>query len=234
MTARKLASVSGTAVVAAIAAYASYEHMRALALAAGQTPGIAAVLPFSVDGMILVASVALVDGRQRKASAWVAFGLGVLASVLANVLAAGPTLTDRCVSAWPSVALLATVEVIARGGSRTVPLAADTSLTVAPVLAPAPVAVASPVYTQPRTAEPAELAPVNRADTTADEATTDSPGTSDKPRRRAPRAEPSNRVKVERAHERSPEASVSELARLARVSESTARRYRPATAVANA
>lgn len=213
MTARKLASVSGTATVAAIAAYASYEHMRALALAAGQTPGIAAVLPFSVDGMILVASVALVDGRQRKASAWVAFGLGVLASMLANVLAAGPTLTDRCVSAWPSVALLATVEVIARGGSRRAPLAAVSSEAVASVLAPA----MAPVYTLP---EVSADAPDGATDTAKS------------PVSKAPRtapAKPSNAVRVARAAERNPGASVSELARLARVSESTARRYRPVT-----
>ncbi len=233
MNARRFASITGTATVAGIAAFASYAHTRALALMAHQPPSIAAVLPFSVDGLMLVASVALVDGRQRKASAWVAFGLGVLASVLANVLAAGPTLTDRCVSAWPSVALLATVEVIARGGSRKVALAADSSVTVAPVLAPASVAVDGAVYTQPHTAEPAGLAPVSRAAQTAVDATTDSPGTSDKPRQRAPRAEPSNRVKVARAHERNPDASVSELARLARVSESTARRYRTAMAVTN-
>ena len=121
MNGRKFASVAGTVTVASIAAYASYEHMRALSLHAGQTPSIAALLPLSVDGLVIVASVAIVDGRQRKGSAWCAFVLGVVVSLVANVLAAGPTLTDRCVSAWPSVALLATVEVIARGGRKAVP-----------------------------------------------------------------------------------------------------------------
>jgi hypothetical protein len=103
MTLRRLASLAGAIVVAAIAALASYSHMRAVALQYGQPELIADLLPISVDGMMAVATVALGDGRRNRWSAWLAFWTGVAASVLANVLAAEPSVVARCISAWPSV-----------------------------------------------------------------------------------------------------------------------------------
>ncbi|MET8832452.1 DUF2637 domain-containing protein [Micromonospora sp. NPDC004540] len=116
MNARRFASLAGTIAVTVIAAIASYDHMRTVALDAGQSPLLAALLPLSVDGMILVATLALGDGRRSKASAWAAFLTGVAASLAANVMAAAPDATARVVSAWPAVALLLTVEVLARAG----------------------------------------------------------------------------------------------------------------------
>jgi hypothetical protein len=40
----------------------------------------------------------------------------VAASVLANVLAAEPSVVARCISAWPAIAFVLVVEVITRGG----------------------------------------------------------------------------------------------------------------------
>lgn len=100
----------------AIAAVASYDHMRELALDDGQPPLLAALLPLSVDGMILVATLALGDGRRSRWSAWLAFLVGVAASLAANVIVARPDAVARVVSAWPAIALLLTVEVLARSG----------------------------------------------------------------------------------------------------------------------
>jgi len=116
MTLRRVASLSGALVVAAIAALASYSHMRGLAVRYGQSELIADLLPVSVDGMMVVATVALGDGRRNRWSAWLAFWAGVAASVIANVLAAEPSGIARCISAWPAVAFLLVVEVITRGG----------------------------------------------------------------------------------------------------------------------
>jgi hypothetical protein len=116
MTLRRLASLAGALTVAAIAALASYSHMRGLALRYGQPEVIADLLPVSVDGMMVVATVALGDGRRYRWSAWVAFWTGVGASVTANVLAAEPSTIARSISAWPAVAFLLVVEVITRGG----------------------------------------------------------------------------------------------------------------------
>jgi hypothetical protein len=131
VNARRFASLAGTTAVTTIAAVASYAHMRDLALTAGQSPLLAALLPISVDGMMLVATVALGDGRRSKWSAWAAFLVGVAASLAANVMAAGPDMTARVVSAWPAVALLLTVEVLARSGR---------APEVDPVAAPVPAA----------------------------------------------------------------------------------------------
>jgi hypothetical protein len=116
MSTRRVASVGSALVVAAIAFLASYAHMRGLALRYGQPPLIAWLLPVSVDGMLVVATIALGDGRRHRWSAWVAFWTGVAASVVANVLAAEPSAIARCISAWPAVAFLLVVEVITRGG----------------------------------------------------------------------------------------------------------------------
>lgn len=117
MNARRVASLAGTVAVTVIAAVASYDHMRELAERAGQPPLLAALLPLSVDGMILVATLALGDGRRSRWSAWLAFVLGVAASLAANVIVAPPDLTARVVSAWPAVALLLTVEILTRAGT---------------------------------------------------------------------------------------------------------------------
>lgn len=116
MNARRLASLAGTVAVTVIAAVASFDHMRVVAERAGQPALLAALLPFSVDGLTLVGALALGDGRRSRLTAWVAFILGVSASLAANVLAAPPGVVARVVSAWPAVALLVLVEVLARSG----------------------------------------------------------------------------------------------------------------------
>jgi hypothetical protein len=74
MTLRRFASLSGALVVAAIAALASYAHMRAVALEYGQPELIANLLPISVDGMMAVAT-----RRARRRAAQPLVGLaGVL------------------------------------------------------------------------------------------------------------------------------------------------------------
>lgn len=121
MNVRRTASIGSALVVAGIAALASYTHMRGLSLHYGQTEAIADLLPISVDGMMVVATIALGDGRRYRWSAWLAFALGVVASVVANVLAAQPSAIARCISAWPAVAFLLVVEVITRRGRAAVP-----------------------------------------------------------------------------------------------------------------
>jgi hypothetical protein len=108
------------AVVAGIAAWSSYRHMVTVALNVGEQPQVAYVLPLSVDGMLVVASVAMVDdrrsGRTVRWSARLAFAVGVLASLAANVSAAHPSIGARIVAAWPALALLLTVELLSRAG----------------------------------------------------------------------------------------------------------------------
>ncbi|MEH1057745.1 DUF2637 domain-containing protein [Micromonospora sp. CPCC 206171] len=145
MNARRFFSLAGTVAVTVIAAVGSYDHMRELALMAGQSPFLATLLPLSVDGMILVATLALGDGRRSRWSAWLAFLVGVAASLAANVIVAEPNAISRVVSAWPAVALLLTVEVLARSGKRqTVPASDQQPLPISDQQPAAPLPLPEP------------------------------------------------------------------------------------------
>lgn len=106
-------------VVAAIAAYASYEHQRSFALAGGADPTSARLWPLSVDGLVVLATVGLLNqsrgGRRRaRVVVWLAFLTGIVVSLAANV-AAAPSLAWQpvLVAGWPPVALLLAVELLA-------------------------------------------------------------------------------------------------------------------------
>ena len=112
--------------VAGVAAVASYEHMRALASVAGED-WRAWLLPVSVDGLAVAASMTMLVRRRAGEPAgvlpWVALLLGLGASLAANVAAAEPTVVGRLVAAWPPVGLLLSYELLlqqtnngARGG----------------------------------------------------------------------------------------------------------------------
>ena len=111
------------AAVAGIAAFSSYSHMVHVALRYGERPEVAYALPFSVDGMLVVASVVMVDdrrqGRPVRMVARLAFTAGVAASIAANIAAAHPQPGARLVAAWPALALLLVVEMLARPARRT-------------------------------------------------------------------------------------------------------------------
>jgi Protein of unknown function (DUF2637) len=120
MNGPRLARNASAAVVAGIAAWSSYSHMVHVALRFGERPEVAWLLPFSVDGMLVVASVAMVDdkrsGRRVRPMARIAFAAGVAASIAANIAAAQPTWGARVVAAWPALALLLVVELLSRSG----------------------------------------------------------------------------------------------------------------------
>jgi hypothetical protein len=108
--------VTTTAVVAVagVAAIASYEHMRALASVAGED-WRAWLLPISVDGLAVAASMTMLVRRRAGEPAgvlpWVALLLGLGASLMANVAAADPTVVGRVVAGWPPVGLLLSYEL---------------------------------------------------------------------------------------------------------------------------
>ena len=122
MNSTRTARNISAAVVASIAAWSSYRHMVHVALHVGEQPSIAWVPPLSVDGLLVVASIAMVDDRQAgrtvRWSARIAFAFGIVASLAANVAAAHPTVGARLVAAWPALALLLTVELLSRSGRR--------------------------------------------------------------------------------------------------------------------
>jgi hypothetical protein len=150
---------SSAGIVASIAGYASYWHMTEVALRAGERAELAHVMPLSVDGMLIVASIAMVDDRSQglRPRRWARIGflVGITASVAANVTAAQPTTLGRMVAAWPALALLLVVEILSSKGriakaakaaaQAVAPLPATPAAVTPPPAVPAPVTILAPV-----------------------------------------------------------------------------------------
>jgi hypothetical protein len=97
--------------LAAFAAIVSYPHIYDLGRAHGQAGTAARLLPLSVDGLIVAASlVMLLEARAGRAApplARVMLGLGVAATIAANIaFGAAYGLTGAAISAWPAVAFI--------------------------------------------------------------------------------------------------------------------------------
>jgi hypothetical protein len=113
------ATVAAVACVGLVAAVLSYRHQFELAAGHGESPLTARLVPFSIDGLLLAGTLAVLDAaRHARGPAWAAritVALGVAMTLWANVvhgLAYGPA--GVVISGWPPVALIAAVEVLAR------------------------------------------------------------------------------------------------------------------------
>lgn len=206
-----LTSRGAAAVVAVVAGYSSWNHIVEVARTAGEDSSVANVLPLSIDGLIVVGTMAMVadkrGGRSPRLSARVALGFGVVATLAANIASAQPTVTARLVAAVPAVAFLIAVEVLARAGRPTAH--------PAPVEAEPPAVVDTPAerITARRELPIIPLAALHSA--TSAEA---------KPARKASRLSSEQRVIA--AHRRTPTAKDAELAARLKISERTVQRYR--------
>lgn len=201
------ASRATTGMVAGVAGFSSYQHIVEVAHRAGEHAAVAAVLPLSIDGLIVVGTMAMVEdkraGRRPRLSARVALGFGVVATLAANIASAQPHLMARMVAAVPAVAFLITVEVLARSGRIR---EAELSTVVSP-----PVSAKPPANDLPGPIEPLPQ-PVDRVSTPA------------VPVRKP---QPSSRERVEKAHRRTPAATNDQLADRLNLSTKTVQRWRP-------
>jgi Protein of unknown function (DUF2637) len=104
--------------LAAIAAVVSYRHMHTLTLAHGESRWTAALIPLSVDGMIVASSMTLLaDSRLGQTGGllpWTLLAAGSTASLAANLAVAEPTSYGRLIAAWPSFALIGAYELLMR------------------------------------------------------------------------------------------------------------------------
>jgi Protein of unknown function (DUF2637) len=113
----RITTALSVATVAAVAAVISYRHAYELVSTHGETGLTARLLPFTVDGLILAASMLILDGNRRHQSApplarW-CLGAGILATIGANLahgLGHGPI--GALVSAWPALALAGSFELL--------------------------------------------------------------------------------------------------------------------------
>jgi hypothetical protein len=110
-------TVAVVSAVAAIAGWVSYDHALAVVRAHGETGAVARAYPLTIDGLIYAASMVLLNaarrGLDRPRLAYVALGLGVSATLSANIaagLAYGPV--GAIVAAWPAPALVISYELL--------------------------------------------------------------------------------------------------------------------------
>lgn len=103
----------------AVAAVVSYSHALEVALGHGQAGLTAHLTPLTIDGLVLVAGLVLLDAARRRirgqALAYVALALGIGATLAVNVLYGldhGPV--GAAVAGWPAVALVLTHELLMR------------------------------------------------------------------------------------------------------------------------
>ena len=119
MTGDRVIRFATAAVVCAVAAFAavvSYSHIYGLGRVHGQDGTAARLLPLSVDGLILAASLVLLhearNGRDAPGLARFMLWLGISATIGANIaFGTGYGLLGALISAWPAVAFIGSVEI---------------------------------------------------------------------------------------------------------------------------
>jgi hypothetical protein len=101
----------------AAAAVVSFRHARAVVLANGESGLTAVLIPLTIDGLVLVAGLVLLDcarqGETPPVLAKLALALGIGATVAVNAaygIAHGPV--GAVVAGWPAVALVVSVELL--------------------------------------------------------------------------------------------------------------------------
>jgi hypothetical protein len=113
----RITTALAVATVAAVAAVISYRHAFELVSAHGESGLTARLLPFTVDGLILAASMLTLDASRRNqpvpALARWCLGAGIVATTGANLahgLGHGPV--GALISAWPALALAGAFELL--------------------------------------------------------------------------------------------------------------------------
>jgi len=113
----RITTALAVAAVAAVAAVISYRHAYELVSTHGETGLTARLTPLTVDGLILAASMLLLDASRRNQPApplaqW-CLGAGIVATTGANLAhGLGHGLIGALVSAWPALALAGSFELL--------------------------------------------------------------------------------------------------------------------------
>jgi len=110
-------TIAAVSAVALVAGFVSYRHALQVVSAHGETGLLARAYPLTIDGLIYAASMVLLNaarrGVDRPALAYVALGLGIAATLAANIAAGlhfGPV--GAIVAAWPAPALVISYELL--------------------------------------------------------------------------------------------------------------------------
>jgi hypothetical protein len=113
----RLADVVAVVAVAGVAAYVSYWHAVTVVTGAGEPSSIAHLYPIVIDGIIVAASMVLLDAARHSEAApglaWWLLGSGIAVTFAANVtygVAAG--LSGALWAAWPAAAFVGCYELL--------------------------------------------------------------------------------------------------------------------------
>jgi hypothetical protein len=158
-------TVAAVSVVALVAAFVSYRHALQVVAAHGESGALAKAYPLTIDGLIYAASMVLLDAARRSVPAhplaYVALGLGIAATLAANVaagLAFGPV--GAVVAAWPAPALVISYELlmlVIRGSVAAIDQNGVPELTVSAAVAPS-----DPIPDTPPAPRPPAIRPGRR------------------------------------------------------------------------
>lgn len=120
---RRIGYATSFVAVAGVAAYVSYGHIAEVAVLGHQPAMLARVMPLSVDGLMLIATLAMAEDKaaNRHPRGWARFSFwfGAAISTAANVAATAVHYGDPlsiAVAAWSPLALLLAIEIVARPG----------------------------------------------------------------------------------------------------------------------
>lgn len=124
VAARRVGYTVGFLVVAGVAARVSYGHIRDVVLHVQQPSDVAHLLPLAVDGLMLIATLAMAEDKaqNRKPRGWARWGFwfGAAISTAANVQAvmivSGADPLAIAVGASAPTLLLWSIEIVARPG----------------------------------------------------------------------------------------------------------------------
>jgi hypothetical protein len=103
------------ALLGLIAAAISYDHIRHLARAHAETGWAAYAIPLTIDGIEIIATLALLNHPHQRSSArlaWTMLITATLASIAANIAAAPTDPIARAIAAWPAAAFAAAIKLL--------------------------------------------------------------------------------------------------------------------------
>lgn len=113
----RLTAVLAVVAVAAVAGYVSYFHAVDVVASNGEPGIIAKLYPAAIDGLIIAASMVLLDaarhGEDAPPLAWWLLGSGIAVTLAANVTyGAHASVAGALWSAWPALAFVGCYELL--------------------------------------------------------------------------------------------------------------------------
>lgn len=105
----------GATPVLLVAGWISYFHIVETALGVGYSQSGAHIIPFSIDGIMIMAAIAIVATQQRGLSvAKLAFAAGLAFSLAANMMQAQHSIAGFAFAGCPSVLMILASELLLR------------------------------------------------------------------------------------------------------------------------